>query len=362
MKIANIYPVKNQELYKEETYVMILAHLMKKGLYKRENFSDKQYIICDNGLYEESQVSTNLQSLIDLIESSNIPVNEIIVPDVVNDLKATIKLFEENLETIKKYQSKYTFMFVAQSTTYEELKEAIEYINGFDLNLSIGISKLTPLDRASKEAITIYKTALHPIHLLGLKTSFSELVGLENIVRGCDSSQLAYFVKNSFSDQPTIDVDFLKYERSGRREDGRGIEGIDVDLEHDHLNSAELRVTRALLPSFLTTTEKYQEFVIDGASPKYDKKLAVIGLIGEVGELADVIKKETIYEDMSKFEEKYGMSVREKAKDELGDVLWQFTLLFSMYGLDLNEIIRSNISKLMKRHGGIKTSKDGGSR
>lgn len=357
MKIANIYPINNQTLYRDESYVMILAHLLKH--YKPENFSERQYIICDNGLYEEAQVSTDLEKLVQMIESYDIPVREIIVPDVVNDLGATIRLFEKNLETVKKYSHKYTFMFVAQSTTIDELRAAINYINSYeDLNLSIGISKLTPLDRASDEAIEIYKAAKHPIHFLGLKNSFNELVKVKEIVRGCDSSQLAYIAKN----EKTKPVDMLNYERQGRREDGRGIEGIDIDLEHDNLSDYTLAFYRSGVPSFETKNEQYQHFVKSSASRKYDKKLAMIGLVGEVGELADVIKKETIYEDMSKFVSKYGMSVREKIKDELGDVLWQYMLVVDMYGLSLDEIMHGNVKKLMKRHGGVTTAQDGGKR
>ena len=51
MKIANIWPVYNQEMYAEEEYVMILAHLLKKGLYKPNCFSASSYIIMDNGLF-----------------------------------------------------------------------------------------------------------------------------------------------------------------------------------------------------------------------------------------------------------------------------------------------------------------------
>ena len=150
------------------------------------------------------------------------------------------------------------------------------------------------------------------------------------------------------------------YRRSGRREDGRGIEGVDIDLEHDKLDDAKIEEYYMFTPSFETDLERYEDFVKHAASPKYDKKLAVIGLVGEVGELSDVIKKETIYEDMSKFIAKYGMSVKDKAKDELGDVLWQFTLVACKYGLSLKEIMENNVRKLMKRHGGVKTAKDGG--
>lgn len=109
-------------------------------------------------------------------------------------------------------------------------------------------------------------------------------------------------------------------------------------------------------------SKAYQAFVRQGASAKYDKKLAIIGLIGEVGELADVVKKEAIYNDMSKFEEKYGMSVRDKAIEEIGDVLWQVTLVMCKYNVSISEVMSSNYEKLIKRHNGNKVSNDGGNR
>lgn len=107
--------------------------------------------------------------------------------------------------------------------------------------------------------------------------------------------------------------------------------------------------------------EKYQEYVKDGASSNYDKKLAIIGVVGEVGELADVVKKEAIYSDMSKFEAKYGMTVQEKIADECGDVLWQLVNLLNQYNLDIADVIVNNVNKLNSRHGGAgKTAVDGG--
>lgn len=111
----------------------------------------------------------------------------------------------------------------------------------------------------------------------------------------------------------------------------------------------------------MITIRDYQDYVMDGASPNYDRRLAMLGLMGEVGELADVIKKEAIYNDMSKFESKYGMSVKDKIADEAGDVLWQYMLVISKYGLDINEVIEKNVAKLNARHDGPnKTAQDGG--
>ena len=39
------------------------------------------------------------------------------------------------------------------------------------------------------------------------------------------------------------------------------------------------------------TIKEYQEYVRNGASDKYDNKLALLGLMGEVGELSDIVKK-----------------------------------------------------------------------
>lgn len=108
------------------------------------------------------------------------------------------------------------------------------------------------------------------------------------------------------------------------------------------------------------TIKEYQEYVRNGASDKYDNKLALLGLMGEVGELSDIVKKETIYSDMSKFEAKYGMSVKDKIKDEMGDVLWQYTLVACLYGLSFDDIITENVRKLNSRHGNQKVAKDGG--
>lgn len=104
----------------------------------------------------------------------------------------------------------------------------------------------------------------------------------------------------------------------------------------------------------------YQKYVKNGSSDKYTKQLSIIGLIGEIGELADVVKKEAIYEDMSKFIEKYGMSIDEKIIDEAGDCLWQFVNILNQYDISIDIVINENVEKLNKRHGNQKVAKDGG--
>ena len=85
MELANIFPIKNQSFYKDESYVMLLAHLIDK--YDPQYFSENQYIILDNGLYEGAQVSTKLKDIIKIAEKSNLPISEIIIPDKFFDAK-----------------------------------------------------------------------------------------------------------------------------------------------------------------------------------------------------------------------------------------------------------------------------------
>lgn len=76
--------------------------------------------------------------------------------------------------------------------------------------------------------------------------------------------------------------------------------------------------------------------------PLYDD--VVLGLMGELGEVIELIKK-----DRRKGERRKPLS-REKLVDESGDVLWYFTRFLSSYGITLNEVMEYNIEKLTKRH------------
>lgn len=244
LNICNIYPTANQDMYPNEKMVMILAHLAKKGLYKVEPFSNNQYVIMDNGLFEGEQVSHDVQTVMDIAKENNLPVNEFIIPDVANNTEETIKWFEDNMETVKAHPE-FNFMFVAQATNSTELKRAIDYINQYKdsiPNLTVGISKLSPMDRTSDENIEIYKTCAYPIHFLGLKKSFEEVRKVKDIIRSTDSCQLAYIVKN----EDSIPEDLLGYERAGRREE--------INLETDILDMSRLEEIREALDNARATS------------------------------------------------------------------------------------------------------------
>ena len=70
-----------------------------------------------------------------------------------------------------------------------------------------------------------------------------------------------------------------------------------------------------------------------------------LGLAGEAGEVANIVKK--IQRDDGGI---LTNEVREKLKDELGDVLWYISACADELGLTLGEIAEFNINKLAKRH------------
>ena len=75
----------------------------------------------------------------------------------------------------------------------------------------------------------------------------------------------------------------------------------------------------------------------------YDEQLknAVFGLVGEVGEFVDLIKKH-IY---------HGHELdMEKVKLELGDIGWYWQRFASILDIDLDDIATANIEKLKARY------------
>src|SRR5215210_7730586 len=70
-----------------------------------------------------------------------------------------------------------------------------------------------------------------------------------------------------------------------------------------------------------------------------------LGLAGEAGEVANVVKK--IQRDHAGV---LNDEIRGKLKDELGDVLWYISACADELGLTLAEIAEFNVQKLAKRH------------
>lgn len=87
----------------------------------------------------------------------------------------------------------------------------------------------------------------------------------------------------------------------------------------------------------------YEIFVRKTAKcdPKDRKLLAAMGLSGEAGEVLELFKKHIVH----------GKKLdRNKLCDEMGDVLWYFTLMLLENGLSLEEVMHFNRKKLTERH------------
>ncbi|MEO7538982.1 MAG: nucleoside triphosphate pyrophosphohydrolase family protein [Pyrinomonadaceae bacterium] len=70
-----------------------------------------------------------------------------------------------------------------------------------------------------------------------------------------------------------------------------------------------------------------------------------LGLTGEAGEVANIVKK--IQRDHGGV---INDEIREKLKDELGDVLWYISACADELGITLDQIAEYNVQKLAKRH------------
>jgi NTP pyrophosphatase (non-canonical NTP hydrolase) len=83
-----------------------------------------------------------------------------------------------------------------------------------------------------------------------------------------------------------------------------------------------------------------------GRITTYDGHLqnAVLGLVGEAGEVADIVKK------MLYHQPREDGDFTEKLKHELGDVAFYFAKLLEVVGLTLEEVLAANKQKLESRH------------
>ncbi|HCA56895.1 MAG TPA: hypothetical protein DEP46_02800 [Blastocatellia bacterium] len=97
------------------------------------------------------------------------------------------------------------------------------------------------------------------------------------------------------------------------------------------------------------TFEEYQSAASKTAH--YPRRLEnleypTLGLAGEAGEVANIVKK--IQRDHGGL---LTEETRAKLKDELGDVLWYISACADELDLTLGEIAAYNVDKLAKRHG-----------
>ena len=79
-----------------------------------------------------------------------------------------------------------------------------------------------------------------------------------------------------------------------------------------------------------------------------DNNVAIfaLGLSGETGEVADIVKK--LLRNPSMTDEEYDGKIAH-LKEELGDVLWYYTQLLRYFNFDIDEVANLNLDKLRAR-------------
>ncbi|WP_110954753.1 nucleoside triphosphate pyrophosphohydrolase family protein [Anaerosinus massiliensis] len=89
-------------------------------------------------------------------------------------------------------------------------------------------------------------------------------------------------------------------------------------------------------------TEEYQKLAMRTASEKcYDLSNVGLGLAGESGEVADLIKKHLHQgHDLDK----------DQLIKELGDICWYIALCCELMGMKLEDVLIGNVEKLKKRY------------
>lgn len=86
----------------------------------------------------------------------------------------------------------------------------------------------------------------------------------------------------------------------------------------------------------------YQQAALRTANPECRNiENCGLGLCGESGEVADIIKKHTFQ----------GHPLdKERIKKELGDVAWYMAVLADVLGFSLSDVLETNVEKLRKRY------------
>ena len=152
----------------------------------------------------------------------------------MGDYEKTKQLYKDNYETMLTYKNDFQFMYVVHAKTIEQLHEAIDMVNKEqNLKLVLGIPKHGELNRTSNRFIRELHICNVPIHFLGIRESFEELLPVKNIIRSCDSIQLSYIARDCNVQQESL----YEYQRVGKV----------IDLETDYINDAKIDKARIML-------------------------------------------------------------------------------------------------------------------
>lgn len=110
-----------------------------------------------------------------------------------------------------------------------------------------------------------------------------------------------------------------------------------LDVEHEMY----IELMKTLKLSFLIYQEKSKRTMNTALETKDQLNNYVFGLVGEVGEVVDLLKKFFFH----------GHEVdSNRLKSELGDILWYVSAVASLFNINLQEIAQGNVEKLERRY------------
>lgn len=199
MKLACEIPTANlAELNGYTDYDFIIAsHCVNDEKYKqffidlRKEHPERESIL-DNGAFEEGKAIDFgiYKELIDALKP-----NVLVLPDVVNDMRATLKASEKFMSQYDELCNAglYSMMGVLQGNTIKEYVECLEEFNQYDVIETIGIPYhlfYRPLFIEKNNIIDFCDRNGLEIHILGLPNPFEvvELAKYPDIIKSIDTS------------------------------------------------------------------------------------------------------------------------------------------------------------------------------
>lgn len=219
MKLIHILPA-TQAIHVKQPFEMYLLQELQK-VAQGENGeaildvikAKDSYKILDNGCYELG-AGGQIEDV--FIMADRIDANEIILPDVMGDMHATIDATTDALEYIYKtgQHIDYHYMAVCQGNDWDEYMACAKMFAGFDTVDVIGIPKkfmrgaVVPEGGSVRTAALMrtefaqalseepeFKNGRKKIHLLGVSWSPLEFQKVTKIVRSCDTNLIVENLK-----------------------------------------------------------------------------------------------------------------------------------------------------------------------
>lgn len=231
MRTAHIVPSKYLHVMERKNFHMALAHVILsdekyRDFYENRRLSKVDYIILDNGAYEDQRVP--FHKLYKL--ANTLQVNELVMPDVLGDKQKTLDVWLDAYQTVVDHHRKTRTRFPTHLMSVPQGKDIDEWIECAIRMVNVGLvdvlgvpkllleyegpqSRINAITRL-KEAIP--REAFPQMHLLGCGKHPEEPAWAYNehpdVVRSVDSSIAYVYTVNGLKitegSRPKKTIDF----------------------------------------------------------------------------------------------------------------------------------------------------------